>query len=115
MKDRTISRNSWLIGMYYFYSVSSISLFSLLTFLNLLETIEQLHGNLTAFNQLSTMTTAQLQIYCVITTCIQMIILTVFFRFLLQDQKIRVVITATCVWMVMIGMFVFENLTRYSI
>lgn len=115
MKERTTSRNSLLLVMYYFYSVSSISLLSLLTFLNLLETIEQLRGNLTAFNQLSMMTTVQLQIYCVITTCIQMIILTVFFLCMLQDQKKKVVITATCAWLLMIGMFVFENLTRFSV
>lgn len=108
-------KNKLFYGIYYIYSFGTLVLLSLLTYLNLLETTDQFRGKLTAFNQLSTLTVTQIQNYCVFSTCIIAILTICLIRFLILHKHRKVLFTASLGWIVMIGMYVFENSTNYSI
>jgi hypothetical protein len=97
---------------YYSYSLLSLLVCGILTFINLFETIDQLNGKYTIFNQISTMTDREILLYCIFVTIVFIISFIFLVKFILKNNWKKAVITSTINWTIIFIMFCIEHITN---
>jgi|JI9StandDraft_1071089.scaffolds.fasta_scaffold255318_2 hypothetical protein len=100
---------------YYSYSLLSLLVCGILTFINLFETIDQLNGKYTIFNQISTMTDREILLYCIFVTIVFIISFIFLVKFILKNNWKKAVITSTINWTIIFIMFCIEHITKFNI
>ena len=105
----------FLSATYFTYCILSILTLGIFTVLNLTETIHQIKGDYTSFNQISTMTDRQILLYCVVFTLLLGLITTLTIVFIKMDKR-KIAFVLSSIGLATIGlMFYLEAVTHVQI
>lgn len=107
--------NKILSVLYYLFCIVSAIVVGLATILNIIETIAQLLGHTTLFNQITTMSNPQILFYCLVSTSILIFTTTLLIKYLLKKERIKAVLTSSLGWIIIISMFVIEDVYRFVV
>lgn len=110
-----MKHNPFLSATYFAYCILSLLVLGIFTVLSLTETIHQIKGDYTSFNQTSTMTDKQILLYCVVLTLLLGFITTFTIVFLIKDRR-KIAFVLSSIGLATIGLiFYIEALYQIQI